>query len=109
MLVLQKKKVNIELPYDPNGSVGKESTCNARDTGDMGSIPWSGRSPGVGNYNPLQDSHLKNPRREEPGGLQSMGSQKSVMTWQINHHQPPHGMLLNITFHELKSRTPLSN
>ena len=53
MLVLQKKKVNIELPYDPNGSVGKESTCNARDTGDMGSIPWSGRSPGVGNYNPF--------------------------------------------------------
>ena len=33
----------------PNGSMGKESTCNAEDTGDVGSIPWSGRSPGGGN------------------------------------------------------------
>ena len=30
----------------PDGSVGKESTCNAGDTGDMGSIPVSGISPG---------------------------------------------------------------
>ena len=26
------------------------------------------------------------PWREEPGGLQSMGSQESDMTWQLNHH-----------------------
>ena len=32
---------------------GKESTCNARDTGDKGSIPGSGRSPGAGYGNPL--------------------------------------------------------
>ena len=37
---------------------GKESTCNAAD---MGSIPGSGRSPGVGNGNPLQYSCLENP------------------------------------------------
>ena len=30
-------------------------------TGDMGSIPGSGRSPGEGNGNPLQYSCLKNP------------------------------------------------
>ena len=29
-----------------DGSVGKESTCNAEDTGDVGLIPESGRSPG---------------------------------------------------------------
>ena len=29
------------------GSEGKESACNAGDTGDVGSIPGSGRSPGV--------------------------------------------------------------
>ena len=110
MLALKKKKVNIELPYDPNGSIGKEFTSNARDTGDMGSTPWLGKSPGGGNDNPLQYSHLKNPRTEEPGGSQeSMGSQESVMTWQINHYQPPHGMLLNTTIHELKSWTQLSN
>ena len=38
----------------PNGLAGKESTCNAGDTGDTGSIPGSGRSPGEGNGNPLQ-------------------------------------------------------
>ena len=29
--------------------------------GDVGSIPGSGRSPGVGNGNPLQNSCLENP------------------------------------------------
>ena len=37
---------------------GEESTCN---TGDEGSIPGSGRSPGEGNGNPLQHSCLENP------------------------------------------------
>ena len=31
------------------------------NAGDMGSIPESGRSPGVGNGNPLQYSSLGNP------------------------------------------------
>ena len=35
--------------------------ANAGDTRDLGSIPGSGRSPGVGNDNPLQYSCLKNP------------------------------------------------
>ena len=35
----------------PDGSAGKESTCNA---GDLGSIPGLGRSPGRGNGKPLQ-------------------------------------------------------
>jgi len=41
--------------------VGKESTCNAGDTGDKGLIPGLGRSPGEGNGNPLQNSWLKYP------------------------------------------------
>jgi len=32
---------------------GKESMCNAGDTGDMGSIPGLERSPGEGHGNPL--------------------------------------------------------
>ena len=28
--------------------ISKESTCNARDAGDMGSVSGSGRSPGGG-------------------------------------------------------------
>ena len=37
---------------------GKESASNAGDTGDMGSVPGLGRSPGGGNSNPLQYSSL---------------------------------------------------
>ena len=40
---------------------GKEPTSNAGDTGDMGLIPWSGKSAGGGNGNPLQYSCLENP------------------------------------------------
>ena len=40
---------------------GKESAYNAGAAGDMGSIPGSGRSPGVGHGNPLQYSCLENP------------------------------------------------
>ena len=38
----------------------KESACNAGDTGDAGSIPGTGRSPGGGHGNPLQYSCLEN-------------------------------------------------
>ena len=51
-----------------------ESACQYRR---QGSIPWSGRSPGDGNGNPLQYSCLGNPTDEKPDGLQSMRSQKS--------------------------------
>ena len=42
----------------PGGSEVKASACN---TGDLGSIPGSGRSPGEGYSNPLQYSCLVNP------------------------------------------------
>ena len=59
----------------PGGLDGKESACNA---GDPGSISGAGRSPGEGNGKPLQYSLPENSvDREEPGRLQSMGSQKS--------------------------------
>ena len=45
----------------PSWLSSKESVCNAGDTGDMGVIPGSGRSPGEGNSNPLQYSCLDNP------------------------------------------------
>ena len=46
------------------------------DAGVAFSIPESGRCPGEGNGNPLQYSCLEIPWTEEPGGLQSMGSQR---------------------------------
>ena len=41
----------------PCGEDSKASACNV---GDPGLIPGSGRSPGEGNGNPLQDSDLEN-------------------------------------------------
>ena len=43
------------IHWSPNSP---KSVCKA---GDLGSIPWSGRSPGEGNGNPLQYSCLENP------------------------------------------------
>ena len=40
---------------------GSEVKASASNTGDPGSIPGSGRSPGEGNGNPLQYSCLENP------------------------------------------------
>ena len=41
--------------------VVKNLPANAGDAKDMGSIPGLGRSPGEGNGNPFQYSHLENP------------------------------------------------
>jgi len=41
--------------------VVKNLPANVGDTGDLGLIPGSGRSPGEGNGNPLQYSCLENP------------------------------------------------
>ena len=51
----------------PGGSEGKASACNV---GNLGSIPGSRRSPGEGNSNPLQYSHLEN---STDGRLQMVG------------------------------------
>ena len=40
----------------PGGSVVKNTPANAGDAGDVGSVPGLGRSPGVGNGNPVQYS-----------------------------------------------------
>ena len=66
----------------PGGSVGKEP---ARSTGDLGSIPGSGRSSGEGNGNPLQSPHLENTMDRGACSLQSMGLQELDTTEWLNH------------------------
>ena len=39
----------------------KNPPANVRDARDVGLIPGSGRSPGEGNGNPIQNSCLRNP------------------------------------------------
>ena len=43
------------------GASGRESALTAGDTGDLGSIPGSGRPPGGGHSNPLWYPCLENP------------------------------------------------
>ena len=67
----------------PGGSESIESACNA---GDSSSIPGWGRSPGAGHGNPHQYSCLENPAwTDEPGGLQSTGSQRVRYNWVTKH------------------------
>ena len=40
--------------------MGKNPPANAGDSGDVGLVSGSGRSPGIGNGNPLQYSCLEN-------------------------------------------------
>ena len=56
----------------------KNPPANAGHAEDAGSVPGSGRSPGVGNGNPLQYACWEIPWTEEPGRLQSMGSQSDM-------------------------------
>ena len=68
----------------PGGSDGKESACNARDLGLI-----------LGSKDPLEKEMATHcsilvwriPWTEEPGGLQSMGSQRISHDW-INWHFP---------------------
>ena len=77
-LALQCQDAWNTLSLKHDGSDCKESACNA---GDLGLIPGSGGVPGEGNGNPLQYSCLENPWTEDPGGLQSMGSQRVRHSW----------------------------
>ena len=81
----------------PDSSVGKESACN---TGDPGSIPSLGRSPGEGIGYPLQYSWaslvaqlVKNPPATQEIWVRSLGwkdplekgkaTHSSILAWRI--------------------------
>ena len=59
---LISSKLNCGLPslVWEGGTVVKNPLVSEADTGDTGSIPGSGRSPGGGHGNPLQHSCLEN-------------------------------------------------
>jgi len=60
--------------------VVKKPPASVRDTRDMGLIPVSGRSPGGGSATRSNMRAWRIPWTEEPGRLQSMGSQRVRMT-----------------------------
>ena len=77
--------------YFPGGANGKEPACRCRRHKRWGFNPWSGRSPGRENGNPLQDSCLENPM--DRGAW-----------WAIVHrteHMEPYSQRLPIFFYKL--------
>ena len=72
----------------PRGSVAKNLSANAEDERDLGSIPGSGRSPGVGNGNSLQYSCLGiSCGQRNLANYSPQGSKESDMT-EHHHHIP---------------------
>ena len=76
------------------GSDGKETACNA---GDPGSIPGSGRSPGLATHSIILAWRIS--WTEKPGGLQPMGPQRGGCNWAANiahfkgaQHTGEHGL-----------------
>ena len=74
-----------EIQGVPGGTNSNESAANAGDARDTGSIPGSGRSPGGGNGNTLQDSCLENSMAREAWQLQSMGSKRAGHDYTTEH------------------------
>ena len=77
------------FPGFPDGSVGKESTCNARDPG---LIPGSGRSAGEGIGYPLQYSWaslvaelVKNLPEMQETWVRSLGWENPVEKGKVTH------------------------
>ena len=66
----------------------KESACNPVATGDVGSIPMSGRSPGGGPGNPLRYSCLENPMDRRAWWASSKGH-KELDTTEVAQHVIP--------------------
>ena len=60
--------------------MGKESSCNAGDTENVGLIPELGRCPGEGNGNPLQFFPGKSHGRRSLVGYSPWGHKESDTT-----------------------------
>ena len=71
----------------PRWYTGKEPTRQSKRCKRRGFDPWVGRSPREGNSSPLRILAWRIPRTEEPGGLQSKGSQESDTTSGLKERQ----------------------
>ena len=80
--------------FFPHGRVIKNPLANSGDARDVDSISESGRSPGVGNGNPIQYSCLENSMdRGDWQAIFSPGDCKKLDTTERTHpypHTHPH-------------------
>ena len=74
----------------PGCASGKEFTSQCRRHRGLGSIPWSGRSPGGGYGKNSSILALEIPQTEEPAGLQFMGSPRVRHHWSDLTHTDTH-------------------
>ena len=87
-LLRKSKRINLKTSSQFQRLTGKESSCNAGDTGDTGWIPGSGRAPGEGHGNPLQHSCLGNPMDRGEWWPTVHGAAKSWTWLNTPHHSP---------------------
>ena len=81
------------------GAVVKNPPANAGDARDVGLIPGSGKSSGVGNGNPLQYSCLQNSMDRGVHGVAKSPTQLSMYSCHVYIHTPN-------TIHFLKDHSP---
>ena len=67
--------IGVSLMGFPGAASGKEAACHGEDVRDAGSIPSSGKplEEGMATHSSILAQRI--PWTEEPGGLQSIGSQ----------------------------------
>ena len=70
-MTVQKSSIKLNT-----GSVVKNLSANAEDTGDVASISGLGRSPGEEHDYPLQNSCLGNPMNRSLEGYSSWGRKR---------------------------------
>ena len=79
-----------------SGTSGKESACQCRRCKNGDLIPGLGRSPGVGNGNPLQYSYLENPMDRAAWQATAHGVTKSwtPLSTHVEKAMAPHSSTL---------------
>ena len=80
--------INLVEGFPDGASDKKNLPANAGDIRDTSSIPELERSPGVGMANHSSILVWRIPRMQEPGGLQSMGSQSGTQLKQLSTQAP---------------------
>ena len=79
-----------QVPCFPSGTSDKEPAANVGGLRDTGSVPGSGRFPGGGHDNPLQDSGLENPMdRAAWWAMVHRVAQSWTLMKQLSTHQVP--------------------
>ena len=76
----------------------KNLPANAGDAGDIGSVPWLGRSPGEGNGNPLWFSCLNHPMDSWTWQATVHSVTKSCTQLSIHTHTPTHAMISYVEY-----------